>query len=292
MLETTEAPRIDVRGDMDEVRRLIRTGRPFILQEQENEDFRRFAARCGLERFREVFGQRPWTVQSVPRGAFQRDVPFARQTEQMPFDRFLERIADPAPDRQHYLNIWHTPAIDFAKPLFDELRALSPKIPLTRHAGQELRVFWLGGAGNVTPLHYDTYARSHGVVVGEKEFVLFPPDLRHYLKLKPYPFWSPYGWYSRLDVGPLDPDLHPSLRGTRPVRARCGPGDFLYLPPCWWHYVTIPGQPTISISATYTPRRAFLYWYHWRLRFSRWLGGQERLLKRYSAPKERTAAAA
>ncbi len=271
---------------MQAVRKLIRSGRPFILEERDNAAFRRFAESCGIERFRAVFGDRPWRVQSCPRGEFQPEEPFARQTEEMPFSAFLDKIAAPDEDTQHYLNIWPTPGMEYAQPLFDELRALGPQIPLTRHANQELRVFWLGGAGNVTPLHYDTYARSHGVVLGEKQFMLFPPDLRHYFKLDPFPLWSPVGWYSRIAVGPLDPALFPRLKGTRPVRALCGPGDFLYLPPCWWHYVTIPGQVTVSISATYTPRIAYLYWYHWRLRLSRWIGGQEKLLKKVKAPKK------
>ena len=39
-------------------------------------------------------------------------------------------------------------------------------------------------------------------------------------------------------------------------------------------------EPTLTISATFTPRRAYLYWYHWRLRLSRRIAGQDRLLRR------------
>ena len=279
MLNATDAPRFNVRGNIDEVSRLIRTARPFIIEEGDNDAFREFAATVDLSRFAEVFGDRPWRVQSCKRGLFEPDIPFHLQTEEMPFTDFLGRMERPHETQQHYLNIWPGPNMDYAMPLFDQLRELGPKIALTSYKAQELRVFWLGGAGTITPLHYDTYARSHGVVHGEKLFMLFPPDFAHHRHLTPYPIRSNVGWYSRIGAGPLDPELFPKLAKTKPVRALCGPGDFLYLPPCWWHHVTITGEATISISATFYPKSAYLYWYHWRLRFSRWLARHQRLLR-------------
>ena len=283
MLETTEAPRFDVRGDLSQVDELVKAAQPFIIEEATNDAFQRFRERCTLERFASVFGDRVWTVQAAPRGRFHPEIPFAMQTERMPFPDFLEKMRHPDPDVQHYLNLWVTKDMEFTEPLFEELTALDSELSLIRYDSQELKVFWMGGAGTITSLHHDTYARSHGVVHGEKLFVLFPPDLRHYLKLRPYSVWSPVGNFSKIGAGPLDQERFPQLRGTRGVRALCGPGDFLYLPPCWWHHVSIPSEPTISISATYYPRSAYYYWYHWRMRFTRWFGAQERLLKRARA---------
>ncbi len=278
MLQAQDAPRFDVDGDLAEVDRLVRAAQPFIIEEGARDAFRAFAESVTMDRFADVFGDRPWRVQSCKRGIFEPEIPFYEQTEEMPFTGFLDRMREPHETQQHYLNLWPGPNMDYAQPLFDELRALGPKIALTNYKNQELRVFWLGGAGTITPLHYDTYARSHGVVHGEKLFMLFPPDFRHLRLLQPYPVRSNTGWYSTVGAGPLDPALFPRLAKTRPVRALCGPGDFLYLPPCWWHHVSIPSKPTISVSATFYPKAAYFYYYHWRLRFSRWLARHPRLL--------------
>jgi len=280
-LDYREVPRVRNPSD-DEVDRLVRSGQPFLIEEKDNEAFQRFAARADFARFRDEFGAREWTVQCCERGVFDPRQHFADTTARMPFSEMLDRVEEPHETLQHYVNVWPGAGVEFAQSLFDELRAVGRDLALIRYKNQELRVFWLGGAGTITPLHHDTYARSHGVVHGEKLFVLFPPDLRHFRLLDPYPLRSPVGWYSKIGAGPLDPERFPALKKTRPVRALCGPGDFLYLPPCWWHYVTIPSKPTISISATFYPFAAYFYWYHWRMRLTRWIASHERLL-----PKER-----
>ena len=276
MLEATEAPRVDTHGRVDEIRRLVRSGRPFVVREAESPTFRRMASSMDLQRFRSLFGDRPWRVQRSERGRLDPTTPFAAQTEEMPFSAFLDKIEHPDERIQHYVNFGFGPQLEFARELFDELAELGAELPLARYKNQRFDAFWLGGAGTITPLHFDRYARWHGILQGRKVFHLFPPDLRHHLNLEPYPLRSPIGWYSRVGAGPLDPSVFPKLKKTRPVRATVRPGDFLYLPPCWWHHVTIPDEPTISLSATFRPWITYLYWYHWRIRLARRLGGQEK----------------
>jgi ribosomal protein L16 Arg81 hydroxylase len=47
-----------------------------------------------------------------------------------------------------------------------------------------------------------------------------------------------------------------------------GPGDFLYMPPCWWHLISIPDEFTISFTTRWRPmnelRRLWSYW-RWRI---------------------------
>ena len=279
-LDFTEPERVPHDVGIAKLKELFKSDRPFIVEEADHDVFQRVTAGFKLDRFREVFGDRSWTVQRSKRGVFEPETPFCDQTETLPVPEFLEKVENPDEEYQHYLNVWPSPAFDFANDMFRELDELGPELAMTRFGSQELRVFWIGGKGTITPLHYDTYARSHGVVEGEKLFILFPPDLKHFRALQPYSMWSPVGWHSKIAAGPIDPKHHPSLAGTNPVRALCKPGDFLYLPPCWWHHVSIPHRTTISISATFYPRRSYLYWYHWRMRISRRFAGQDRLLKK------------
>jgi len=283
MLNATEPPRVHGRRTWDDIRRLVRTRRPFIVEQADNPAFQRIASSLSMQRFRSVFGDRPWRVRRCERDRLDLSVPFAAQTELMPFSAFLDRIHDPDDRIQYYVNIPRGPELEFAKEMFDPLQELEELGP--DWVRGYLRGCWLGGAGNVTPLHYDRYALWHGVVHGRKVFHVFPPDLRHYINLAPYPLRSPSGWHSRIGAGPLDSSVFPQLKKTRPLRATLAPGDFVYLPPCWWHYVTIPDEPTISISANAQRWTSLLQWYQWRSRLADWLGGQKKLFWRIHARK-------
>ena len=81
MLEATEAPRVNVHGSVDEIRRLVKSGRPFVVQEAESPTFRRIASSMDLQRFRSLFGDRPWRVQCYERDRFDLNVPFAAQRQ-------------------------------------------------------------------------------------------------------------------------------------------------------------------------------------------------------------------
>jgi hypothetical protein len=94
--------------------------------------------------------------------------------------------------------------------------------------------FWLGPAGTVTPLHCDYDDNIFAQIWGSKRIFLSPPHHDQFL----YPseanailFGSP--------VNPEAPDFDkfPLARQATLVEVIVNPGDMLYVPAGWYHYV-------------------------------------------------------
>src|ERR1019366_3072751 len=90
--------------------------------------------------------------------------------------------------------------------------------------------FWFGPAGTVTPLHHDVMNVMVAQVFGRKQFTLIAPEQTPYV----YNETSVYG-----EVNCSDPDYsrHPLYREATPIHVEIGPGDVLFIPVGWWHYV-------------------------------------------------------
>jgi lysine-specific demethylase 8 len=88
------------------------------------------------------------------------------------------------------------------------------------------RIF-IGPKGAITPLHADIWGTHAWLsqLVGKKRWLLFSPDQRKFL----YDF----------DVRCEAPDLrrHPLYREARPLEAVIGPGDTIWVPGNWSHWV-------------------------------------------------------
>jgi len=94
--------------------------------------------------------------------------------------------------------------------------------------------FWMGGTGCVTHLHYDTDHNFLVQVRGRKELLLFAPEDT------PYLYWNLENKAHHVSLmDPQHPDLEsfPLYRNATPVYCLLEPGDFLYIPPAWWHHV-------------------------------------------------------
>jgi hypothetical protein len=99
---------------------------------------------------------------------------------------------------------------------------------------------FIGPRGAITPLHVDVW-RTHAWLtqfVGRKRWILFPPDQEHLL----------YGCSVRVD----EPDFakHPLFRAAKPVEATVGPGDTIFVPTGWPHYV-VSLDATLSLTGNY-----------------------------------------
>ncbi|KAG0166614.1 Lysine-specific demethylase 8 [Apophysomyces sp. BC1034] len=92
---------------------------------------------------------------------------------------------------------------------------------------------WFGPRGTVSPLHHDPYHNLLAQVVGTKYLRLYAPDQTEKL----YPHQGLMGNTSQVDVG--DPDLKsfPSFATADYMECILQPGELLYIPPKWWHYV-------------------------------------------------------
>lgn len=113
---------------------------------------------------------------------------------------------------------------EFVFPVFPETD-LSPK------------QLWLGTASDepVTGLHRDARPVLLAQVIGRKRLVMYPAHQADAL----YPRRSHNDYYQQCWVDPEAPDLvrFPRFPEAMPLDVVLGPGDLLYIPTGWFHYV-------------------------------------------------------
>ncbi|KAL4239338.1 Cupin superfamily protein [Mactra antiquata] len=110
---------------------------------------------------------------------------------------------------------------------------------------------WIGSHGAYTPCHQDTYgfnlvAQLHG----RKRWYMFDPSQTEYM----YPTRIPYeesSIYSEVNIRYPDLNKHPRFQKSTPYIVDLEPGDVLYVPRHWWHFVECL-ESTITIN-TWVP---------------------------------------
>ncbi|XP_061648598.1 HSPB1-associated protein 1 homolog isoform X2 [Phyllopteryx taeniolatus] len=108
---------------------------------------------------------------------------------------------------------------------------------------------WIGTEGANTPCHLDSYGCNLVLQVqGRKRWYLFPPEDTSKL----YPSRIPYeesSVFSRVNV--LRPDLarFPAFRHAGAHVVTLLPGQVLFVPRHWWHYVESLDALTVSVNS-------------------------------------------
>ncbi|XP_016989230.1 bifunctional peptidase and arginyl-hydroxylase JMJD5 [Drosophila rhopaloa] len=103
---------------------------------------------------------------------------------------------------------------------------------------------WLGPAGTISPMHYDPKHNLLCQVFGAKRIILAAPSDTDNL----YPHESEFlSNTSQIDAAHLDLDSYPLLEKVKFYELLLQPGDCLYMPPKWWHYVRSEA-PSFSVS--------------------------------------------
>ena len=97
---------------------------------------------------------------------------------------------------------------------------------------------WIGNAARVAP-HFDASENIACAVRGSRRFLLFPPDQVNNLYIGPLEVTMAGPPASMVD--PIAPDLdrYPRYRDAmeQALVADLKPGDAIYIPSLWWHYV-------------------------------------------------------
>jgi ribosomal protein L16 Arg81 hydroxylase len=90
--------------------------------------------------------------------------------------------------------------------------------------------FWFGPAGTKTPFHHDLTNNFMAQVIGRKRVRLVPlTDTAH--------MYNHLHCYSQIDGGAIDVERFPSVQHARMIECTLEPGELLFLPIGWWHYV-------------------------------------------------------
>jgi [protein]-arginine 3-hydroxylase / protease len=160
--------------------------------------------------------------------------------------------------------------------LRDEIKSLEPFMGLPTYLPRRLQrrlivapFFWLGPAGSLSTLHFDRADNFFVQIYGRKKWVHYAPADTQRLYSP-----SPHMVDGLLHFSPIDPespDLErfPRFRDAEPFETIVEPGEVVFTPASWWHYVR--GLDT-SISLNFfwvAPRvvRSLRHWaYHWSRR--------------------------
>ncbi|MCR9073192.1 MAG: cupin-like domain-containing protein [Alphaproteobacteria bacterium] len=92
---------------------------------------------------------------------------------------------------------------------------------------------WLGPAGNVTTLHYDTPNNFLAQVRGRKRLKMFSPWQARRL----YPCRSKAYNMSQVNIEAPDLDRFPRFKDVTMHEVEIEEGDLLFIPTYWWHQV-------------------------------------------------------
>lgn len=103
---------------------------------------------------------------------------------------------------------------------------------------------WLGPRHTISPMHTDPKHNLLCQVFGSKRIILASPADTENLYAHENEF---LGNTSRIDAAKPDLDCFPLLAKVRFRELLLQPGDCLYLPPKWWHYVRAE-TPSFSVS--------------------------------------------
>lgn len=100
-----------------------------------------------------------------------------------------------------------------------------------------LSPYRIGASGTYTQGHIDSKDNFVYQLIGSKRWTIFPPYDYHYLYYKQGGKGS-LEWSSALSQpGPPDPSKYPLYANAHPITFVMNPGEVLYLPRGWTHFV-------------------------------------------------------
>jgi hypothetical protein len=194
-----------------------------------------------------------WTPDFFRTQHGERKVYVTRETEPMRFADLVDKVvqsteASPAPYLHRVFICDHLPELlaDLlpGNPYSFPRRMASPLMPkVWRRPDGWLKLLFGGVGGRFPVMHYDG-ANMHAAIteiLGEKEFILFPPEDAAYV----YPRPDNAQVSAVEEVANPDYVRHPLLAKATEHRCVIGPGDTIFVPARWWHTTRIL---SVSIS--------------------------------------------
>jgi lysine-specific demethylase 8 len=166
-----------------------------------------------------------------------------RKYAEMDLATFVDKLPEEHP--RHYLSQW--PALRNIPELTGDLVPLSDYQTVPEYYPDFLRRrlrlerhFWFGAAGTFSTLHFDPADNFFAQIWGRKKFILFAPEqgpllYRSHQLCEQSPFCL--GLFSPVDVAHPDLERFPRYAQATPIEVVLEPGEILYVPPGWWHYV-------------------------------------------------------
>lgn len=108
---------------------------------------------------------------------------------------------------------------------------------------------WISNSAQIAP-HFDISENIACLVSGERRFVIFPPEQIANLYVGPIDYNMAGQPASMVDLGAIDYDRYPKFRDALKSAqiAELVPGDAVYLPSLWWHFVDSNGPFNVLVN--------------------------------------------
>ncbi len=104
---------------------------------------------------------------------------------------------------------------------------------------------WIGPSGTISGFHADTANNMYAQIKGKKMFIICSADFNKQMYPSDKHIYEAVA--SQVDINNFDPERFPRFNEVDFIKVILEPGDVLYLPQRWWHYVQSL-DPSISIS--------------------------------------------
>ncbi|NEQ68256.1 MAG: cupin-like domain-containing protein [Symploca sp. SIO2D2] len=129
--------------------------------------------------------------------------------------------------------------------------------------------FWMGHTGCCTVIHYDALPNFNIQIWGRKKWVIFPKDQQDLLYT---PSYLSLNYFSPINYENPDYEKYPKYKEATPIEFVLEPGETLYLPSGWAHYVRSLDF-SISLNIWWVPflyalKKAPTFYYE---KFSKWI---------------------
>ncbi|MFY9529429.1 MAG: cupin-like domain-containing protein [Candidatus Acidiferrales bacterium] len=116
-----------------------------------------------------------------------------------------------------------------------------PKGFLDPHRVKRKAKLWFGPKGTVSPLHHDQGNGMLGQIHGRKRIKLIPPFETQNLRNDEC--------FSDVNLEKINYKKFPSMKGVTILDTVLEPGEFIFIPIGWWHWVK---SLDVSVSLTFT----------------------------------------
>lgn len=191
-------------------------------------------------RLRERFGHREVEIQIGRTQNQSYEAEALRHKQCMLFSQYVDMVVNGGSTNDYYMTANNSSRnTEALKEIWDEI----VQIPEYLDGGSPQKgFFWFGPKGTITPLHHDLTNNFMAQVYGRKLIKLVPSsDLPR--------VYNDHHCYSRVDAGNIDLKQFPEFANCSVIDCEIGPGEILFLPIGWWHYVV---SLDISITMSFT----------------------------------------
>ena len=190
--------------------------------------------------FKQHFAERQVQVQFGRHADQQYEMNSVALKREMAFGAYTDLVANSGRSNDFYMTANNDAQNRVA---LHELWADMPRLPeYLTPAGDGKEFFWFGPAGTVTPFHHDLTNNFMAQIIGRKRVRLIAPyevsrvsNLRH--------------CFSQVDGRHIDLKRFPAMEGVPVLDCELAPGEILFLPVGWWHFVAAL-EMSVTVSAT------------------------------------------